>query len=144
MIKVIRNITIAASAIVGLVGCNSSDAQIASKNISYKSDNFEVPRRVIFYNGITDKYLLTIEGRCSINSNSRKLAVTCKIGPNSYKKHYLGLSDNVTYFVEQLNPIDVSVYHYSVVFKPQAIIPDIDFKGSTSALSKVVIPDNKD
>jgi hypothetical protein len=56
------------------------------------------------------------------------LTVTCKTGPNAYKKHFLGLSDNVTYIVEQLEAKDVSVYHYRVIFKPSTIVPDIDIK----------------
>jgi hypothetical protein len=87
-----------------------------------------VNRRVIFYNGITDKYLLSIEGRCSITDQTTQLEVTCKVGEESYKKHFLGLSDNVTYFAEQLEPANVSAYHYRVTFKPQAIIPDVDLR----------------
>jgi len=34
----------------------------------------------------------------------------------------------VTYFVEQLQPKDVSKYNYRVTFKPQAILPDVDLK----------------
>ena len=108
-----------------LAGC-SSDAEKASKNLSTAADQFEVQRRIVFFNGITDKYLLTIEGRCSIQPDGGKLDVTCKIGPDQYKKHFLGLSDNVSYFVEQQDAIDVSVYHTRVPFKPEAIIPDID------------------
>jgi hypothetical protein len=110
----------------GLTAC-SSNASKASRNISTAADNFEVNRRIVFFNGITDKYLLTIEGRCSIepDSNGGKLDVTCKVGPDAYKKEFLGLSDNVSYFVQQLAPIDVSVYHYRVIFKPEAIVPDI-------------------
>lgn len=114
---------------IGFAGCER-DAQIASHNLSKQSDMFEIDRRVVFYNGITGEYILTIQGKCSIEANSRKLAVTCKVGDSEYKKHYLGLSDNVTYFAEQLYSKDVSVYHYEVVFKPQSIIPDIDFEGS--------------
>jgi len=58
------------------------------------------------------------------------VSVTCKTGPAAYKKHFLGLSDNVTFFVEHVNDMPVNVYHYRVFFKPQAILPDIDFKGS--------------
>jgi hypothetical protein len=78
--------------------------------------------------------MLTIEGRCSIKADNmdKQLEVTCKTGPEAYKKHFLGLSDNVTYFIEQLEPKKVSVYHYRVIFKPQTIIPDIDFEGSLS------------
>lgn len=111
-----------------LSACN--DADIASSNLSKAADNFEIDRRVVFYNGITDSYMLTIEGRCSLGNNDSpgQLSVTCKTGPEAYKKHFLGLSDNVTYFVEQLEPKDVSAYHYRVIFKPQSIIPDIDLR----------------
>ena len=116
--------------LIFLSGC--SDADIASHNLSRKADYFEVNRRIVFYNGITDAYILVIQGRCSIETANRKLAVTCKTGPHAFKKHYLGLSDNVTFFSEQLDDADVSVYHYRVIFKPQSIIKDVDFRGSLS------------
>ncbi len=53
------------------------------------------------------------------------LEVTCKTGPAAYKKHFLGLSDNVTYFVEQMEPVAVSPYRYRVIFKPDLIVPDV-------------------
>jgi len=119
------------SALVGLsvVGC-SSDADIASRNMSKAADMFEVTRRVVFYNGINGEYMMTIEGLCSLGNNDsvRKLSITCKTGPDTYKKHFLGLSDNVTFFVEQLEHKSVSVYHYKVIFKPQSILPDVDLK----------------
>lgn len=120
---------------LGFSGCQS-DATVASQNLSKAADMFEINRRVIFYNGITGQYMLNIEGRCSINDQGRQLEVTCKIGNNSYKKHFLGLSDNVTYFAEQLNGKDVSVYHYRVVFKPQTIIPDVDLRVDGQELLK--------
>lgn len=130
-------IAVAASLLAALVGCDN-DARVASSNLSRAADNFEISRRIVFYNGITGDYMLSLEGRCSFNAeNARKLDVTCKTGPNDYKKHSLGLSDNVTYFSEQLVGADVSVYHYRVIFKPQTILPDVDFKGSTDALQKL-------
>ena len=116
-----------------LVGCQR-DSEVASYNLSVAADNFEINRRIIFYNGITDSYMLTIEGRCSIEDQINQLEVTCKLGPEAYKKHFLGLSDNVTYFAEQLKVSDVSIYHHRVTFKPQSILPDIDFRGSASEL----------
>ena len=107
----------------------SRDADVASKNLSYEADNFQLDRRIVFYNGITGEYILTIEGKCAFNVPSdNKVDVTCKTGEGLYKKHSLGISDNVTYFSEQLNSKGVSVYHYKVNFKPQVIIPDIDLK----------------
>lgn len=115
-----------------------SDADIASQNLSKAADNFEVNRRVIFYNGITGGYMLSVEGLCSLGNadKNREVTITCKTGPSQYKKHFLGLSDNVTYFVEQLEPNTVSAYHYRVVFKPQTIIPDIDFRADAGELLK--------
>lgn len=105
------------------IGCD--DAMVADRNVTKAADNFEVNRRIVFYNGITDKYILTIEGRCSINDNEGQLEVLCKTGDGTYKKHFLGLSDNVTYFAEQLEGIELSTYHYRVTFKPEVILPDI-------------------
>ena len=109
-----------------LTGCED-DARIASRNLSRAADNFEIARRVVFFNGITDKYLLVIEGLCSVELDNmdKQLEVTCKTGLNKYKKHYLGISDNVSYFVEQLESLKVSVYHYRVTFKPKSILPSI-------------------
>lgn len=126
-------ITAAALSAALLTACED-DASIASRNLSRSADMFEINRRVIFYNGITGNYMLTIEGRCSITDQRHQLEVTCKTGPSAYKKHFLGLSDNVTYFAEQVQSADVSTYHYRVVFKPQTILPDIDARGSTEEL----------
>lgn len=147
MHKVIKGIIVAVLAtltmLVGLTGCEG-DAQIASRNLSKAADMFEINRRVVFYNGITGEYMLVIEGRCSIDPTGDKLTVTCKTSPSDIRKHYLGLSDNVTYFVEQLSPGDVSVFHHRVIFKPQSIIPDIDLQYDTEQLKDAVVPDSKD
>ena len=124
---------IAATSMLALAGCQD-DAQVASYNISKAADNFEIDRRIVFYNGITDTYMLTIEGRCSIEDQTTQLEVTCKIGRDAFKKHFLGLSDNVTYFAEQLETADVSVFHHRVTFKPQSILSDIDFRGDAGEL----------
>ena len=115
-----------------LVGCQR-DAQVASKNLSYAADNFQLDRRIVFYNGITGDYILTIEGKCSFDGVSdRKVDVTCKVGDKEFKKHSLGISDNVTYFSEQLTSKGVSVYQYKVDFRPTTIIPDVDLKIPTN------------
>jgi protein involved in sex pheromone biosynthesis len=113
-----------------LSGC-MSDADVASTNLSKAADQFEITRRIVFYNGITGEYMLTIEGLCSLGNydTTRSLSVTCKTGHQAFKKHFLGLSDNVTYFVEQMEAMPVSTYHYRVIFKPSVIIPDIDYRG---------------
>lgn len=109
-----------------------TEADTVSHNISKESDSFNVERRIVFFNGITDKYLLTIEGLCSLGNNDkeRALTVTCKTGEDEFKKHYLGLSDNVSFFVEQTEGENVDPFHYKVIFRPEAIVPDIDLQTS--------------
>jgi len=114
--------------IIALMGC--TDADVASGNLSKAADQFEINRRIVFYNGITGDYILVVEGLCSLGNydSSSKLSVTCKTGNETYKKHFLGLSDNVTYFAEQIEAAPVGIYHYRVIFKPDAIIPDVDLE----------------
>jgi hypothetical protein len=119
----------------GLVisGCGDTDADVASKNLSTEAEQFKVPRRVVFYNSITDKIMETVEGYCSVETPeyAAKLEVTCKVippdgGEAKYFKEFLGLSDNVTYMTQQLEPLAVSTSHYKVVLKPSTLIPDIE------------------
>ena len=74
---------------------------------------------------------MVIVGACSIKDEGSQLEVICKTGKNEYKKSFLGLSDNVSYYVEQGAPVKASAYHYRVTFKPQVILPDVDFRGSS-------------
>lgn len=129
MKKIIGPVAVVAAAL-SLGACSAADT--ASRNISYDSDNFKVMRRVVFVNGITDKYLLSIEGLCSITKDKEdlQLEVTCKTGEGEFKKHYLGISDNVTYFVEQMDASSVDTFHYKVAFRPETILPDIDMQTS--------------
>jgi len=110
-------------------GC-ATDADVASQNLSQDAEMFRINRRIVFYNGITDTYILSVEGRCSVEFYTEKFTVTCKTGDNEYKKHYLGRADNVFPFVEQLDAVPVDVYNYKVVFKPESIIPDVDLSTS--------------
>ena len=125
MKKILIGITLALG-ILALTACPQHDSDVVSKNLSTAADQFEINRRIVFYNGITGEYMLEIEGFCALGNNDppKELTVVCKTGPNEYKKSFLGLSDNVTYFVEQIDAAGVSAYHYRVVFKPSVIIPN--------------------
>ena len=140
-----RKLTLFLATIIALTftAC-SDDATVVSHNLSKAADNFEVDRRVVFYNGITGEYMLSIEGKCSIENNGSRVAVTCKVGRNEYKKHFLGLSNNVTYFAEQIYDQKASAFHYRTTWKPQEILPDIDFRGSTKEITTALTPDSKD
>lgn len=139
--KLIKTALLSLVLAASVAGC-SREADVASRNLSNAADMFEINRRIVFYNGITGDYMLTVEGLCSLGNKdaARQLSITCKTGAAEYKKHFLGLSDNVTYFVEQTQASNVSAYHYKVVFKPQSIVPDIDVRGSASELLKAVTP----
>lgn len=129
MFNTIKVCLVALLLAAGLSSC-TDDADVVSENISKAADNFEIERRIVFFNGITDTYLLEIQGLCSIEDEGHQLEVTCKVGDDSYKKHFLGLSDNVSYFVEQIEGADVSEYHYRVTFKPEVIVPEINLRTS--------------
>ena len=124
-------------------GC-SDDARIAQRNMQKAADNFEIMRRVVFYNAILDKIVMVTEGKCSVEAGNLRTSVICKTGPNQYIRNFYGQSDNTVYFVEQMTPVPVNVYHYRRTFKPQALLPDIDFRGDSGALFDAVTPDNKD
>ncbi|EMG7890281.1 hypothetical protein V5L74_004074 [Enterobacter hormaechei] len=113
-----------------LAACDVNDADVASRNASKAADNFEAQRRFVFYNGITGEFMLEITGLCSKDNTStaHTLGVICKTGKDTFKKHMLGLSDNVTWFMEDLSGTNASVNQYRVTFKPSVIIPDIDIR----------------
>lgn len=116
-----------------LAGCSAADTSIL--NNKQAAENFELQRRIVFVNGITDSYLLEIEGRCSFEDEGTYVEVVCKTGvaDNGQAltlRHVMGLSDNVTYVVEQLEENEVDTYHYRIVFRPETIAPYIDLQTS--------------
>jgi len=114
--------------VLTVTGC-ASDADVARANLETEEQNFQIDRRVVFYNGITGEYILSIEGKLAIIVDSDgDLVVTVKTDSGKYLKHYLGLSDNVTYFSEALEPSAVSVSSYKVIFKPSVILPTIELR----------------
>lgn len=124
-----RNFLAPALLLLALAGCDK-DADVASRNISTAADNFEIQRRVVFYNGITGEYILQIEGLCSLGNgdSAKRMSVICKTGPGTFKKHFLGLSDNVTFFAEQVDAAPGSASRYRVVFKPSVILPAVEMR----------------
>ena len=113
--------------LVGIIlsGCTSSE-RVAS-NLNYQAEEFRLFRRIAAINGITDKPLFEIIGKCSIETDasyvSGTMEITCKNGEDSFAKHFVYLSDNVLIVVEQLHNIDVPQYHFQIVFAPQSILP---------------------
>jgi hypothetical protein len=125
---------IAATIVLGAASCDT-DATVVDSNMDKAAENFEVPRRVVFMNGITDEYMLEIVGMCNITDEGNQVEVLCKDDPdsNQYRRHLLGLSDNVTYFAEQIDSVGVDPYRYRVTVKPEQIIPDFDLRTSLTS-----------
>jgi hypothetical protein len=123
-------IAVSAFSMVSLGGCEN-DAKVASYNLSQAADNFQINRRIVFLNTNTDTYAFEVEGLCSIDkgeSIEREITVTCKTGPNEYKKHFLAISQDLTFFAEQLDPAPANTYHYKVTFKPSLILPTVEIR----------------
>lgn len=122
-------IAVSLAALAVLVGCGSQ-ADTASKNLSKEAEKFNVQRRIVGINGVTDKVEFEVEGRCSVEGdglgNLNALVVICKHGPKDYRKHWVGLSDNVFFIVTQLKGIPVSEYRTKIILKPQGLVPDLD------------------
>ena len=135
--KIKNNVVLVIVLLVLISGCQT-DANIASRNLAIAAENFEIDRRIIFINVMTGDYILSVEGKCSIEDKGHKVAITCKTGESEVKKHQMGRTETVTYFSEQLQPKVVNMYHYKVIFKPQSIIPDIDLKVSSKDLKGLI------
>lgn len=118
--------------LVGLVGsgCGESNADKVNENLGKECEKFNCQRRIVAINGITDKPILDVEGRCSIEKNDALggdvLELICKQGPDDYRKHFVGLSDNVTFTSTQLEGLDVSEYRTKFILRPESLVPDID------------------
>lgn len=117
----------AAIGLMALTGC-ASNAEKANHNLSTAADNFEVQRRIVGVNTITDKILFEVEGRCSINDQDIQLEIICKHGPDDFRKHMIGKADNSLYIATQLDPVKVSEYHTRIILKPENLIPNFDLQ----------------
>jgi hypothetical protein len=140
--KKLASTTIVVAALAS-AGC-ANDADIAKHNMIKAADNFEIMRRVVFYNSIQDKVVMVTEGLCSVEPGTLRTSVICKVGPGRYVRNFYGKSDNTVYFVEQMQSIPVNVYHYRRTFKPQSVLPDIDFRASSASLLEASTPDTRD
>lgn len=117
---------VASVSLLTLAAC-LPDAQVANTNLTTEADNFKLFRKTVFYNVWTDQEIAVFTGFCSIEDKTNRLWVTCK-DASGFKRHQLGSSSNMTYFMIQLEGADVSTYHTKIVWKPQSFIPDVDIK----------------
>ena len=87
---------------VGMIGCREAD--VVSENISKEADNFNVPRRLVVINGRTDTIIFSLTGNFSISvdNDEDQLEVVAEVSDGVYRKHFIGLSDEIQYFVEDI------------------------------------------
>lgn len=117
MKKIIAIIMVAVSLVCVLSGCLFTEASKVNHNMSLTADNFGCERRITVYNARTDKIIMYTEGYMAISNNTtNELVVTCKVGPNEYKKNYIYLNDYTMYVVEDITGTHSDPYHYIVEF----------------------------
>ena len=108
-----------------LTGCET-EAQRVSYNLSQEADNFNVVRQLTVINCIGGDVLFQMTGKMSIKADTADNQLEIIVEDDgTYVKHFVGLSDNVTYVVEDLNLGDnaVSKYKYTLNFNPNMWIP---------------------
>lgn len=105
-----------------------TEAERVSENLSLEADNFNTVRKVTVLNGVTNDTMFQMSGRMSIKADTedRQLEVIVE-DDGKYQKHIIGLSDNTSYVVEDLDVKDVSKYKYTINYNPKMWIP-VDVK----------------
>lgn len=122
-----RKIIIFALAVIlalSLTACDT-EAERISYNLSQQADNFNDVRQLTVINCIKGDVLFQMTGKMSITADTadQQLEVIVEDENGEYKKHFIGLSDNVTYVVEDITSGDVSKYKYTLNFNPNMWIP---------------------
>ena len=122
-----KKLLILASIVGGilLTGCDQRQADEVSYNLSLKADNFEDVRQITVINCIQGDVLFQMTGKMSIevDSSDNQLEIVVEVEDGEYKKHFIGLSDNVTYVVEDITGANVDKYSYTLNFNPNMWIP---------------------
>ena len=122
--KIIATITGTAIAAMSFTGCTESER--VSYNLSKEADNFNVVRQLTVINCIKGDVLFQMTGKLSITSDTEDNQLEVIVEEDgTYVKHFVGLSDNVTYVIEDLNlgENEVDKYHYTLNFNPDMWIP---------------------
>lgn len=108
---------------LSLAGCN--EAERVSYNLSEQADNFNVLRQVTVINCIANDVVFQMTGKMSIKADTseNQLELIVENEDGTYSKHIIGLSDNVTYVVEDIDTNYVSKYKFTINYNPKMWIP---------------------
>lgn len=117
-------IAIACAMCFALAGCETQASRV-SYNLSQEADNFNNVRQVTVINCLQGDVLFQMTGKISITADTAddQLEIVVEDENGQYKKHFIGLSDNVTYVVEDITAGDVSNYKYTLNFNPKMWLP---------------------
>ena len=123
--KKIAIITVMLSGMTMLFAGCQTEAGRVSYNLSQQADNFNDLRQITVINCLKGDVLFQMTGKMSITADTadNQLEVVVETENKEYKKHFIGLSDNVTYVVEDITSADVSKYQYTLNFNPNMWIP---------------------
>ena len=126
--KKILGVVLIISTIILFSGCSSQAGKV-SQNLSKEADNFNVVRQLTVINAIQGDVLFQMTGKLSIEADAanEQLQVVVEDENGEYQKHFIGLSDNITYVVEQKNFKNVSNYKYTLNYNPKMWVP-VDVK----------------
>lgn len=121
--KLVGVLVLSGTMIFGLTGCTEADR--VSQNLSQEADSFNVVRQLTVINCIEGDILFQMTGKMSITADTsdNQLEIIVEDEDGSYSKHFVGLSDNVTYVVEQISSKHVSKYKYTLNYNPKMWIP---------------------
>lgn len=118
-------VVLVSAMIMALTGCDDREANKVSYNISLQADNFNVVRRLTVINTRSDKCILQMTGKISIEDQRDGIAVLVELDRDKgiYQKHYIYMNENTMYTVEDVSGVEVSRYAYEMEFMPQTLVP---------------------
>ena len=118
-------VVLVSAMIMALTGCDAREADKVSYNISLQADNFNVVRRLTVINTRSDKCILQMTGKISIEDQRDGIAVLVELDRDKgiYQKHYIYMNENTMYTVEDVSGVEVSRYAYEMEFMPQTLVP---------------------
>jgi len=120
-------VAILLTTMIGIIFTGCNEAERVSSNISKEADNFNVVRELTVINNFSDTVVFQMVGNLSITEDGSQLEITVKEDENTYKKHFVGMSQFTTYVLEDVTGSDVSTSKYTLNFNPDMILP-IDVK----------------
>lgn len=119
-------LAMAALAVGILAGCETEASRV-EYNLTQEADNFNIVRQLTVINCLQGDVLFQMTGKMSITADvdDNQLEIIVENEDGNYTKHFVGLSDNVTYTIEDLNlgKNDVEKYKYTLNFNPNMWLP---------------------